>query len=176
MSKSPSSLKIKIRQVAALPYREADDGTIEIVMVTTRDTGRWILPKGWPIKGVRNAKAAESEAMEEAGLIGRAERKAFGHYVYIKRFPKRNDEVVVEVFPLRIERQLEDWPEKGQRQVRFFAPDEAAQLVSDLGVGDLIHAFAAQRQPKAPGDGGTQAAATPAAVLQASPSNRAVDR
>lgn len=171
----------KFRQVAALPYRLAAHG-YEVVLVTTRDSGRWILPKGWPIKGLKRHESAETEAMEEAGLMGSAAAKPFGRFTYVKQFPKRQEKVLVDVFPLAIEHQLDDWQEKGQREVRFFNPVDAAALVSDAGVGDLILAFFVDlARKKAAGTlkgpaaaGGDQPAE--AGEDQARPSNSAVDR
>lgn len=170
----------KFRQIAALPYRLTEHG-YEVVMITTRDSGRWILPKGWPIKGLKRHEAAETEAMEEAGLIGSVAEKPCGSFTYVKQFPKRQEKVLVEVFPMAIERQLADWQEKGQREVRFFNPVDAAALVSDAGVGDLILAFFVDlakkkaagtlKAPAAP-----KAASAGTAADQASPSNSAVDK
>lgn len=136
----------RFQQVAALPFRRGKDGSIDVVLVTTRDSGRWILPKGWPIKGLKKCEAAETEAMEEAGLIGKVARKAFGQFTYRKQFPKGTEAVTVDVYPLEIVRQKSSWLEKGQREVRFFSVDEAADRVSDAGVGDLIRAFAESLQ------------------------------
>ncbi len=189
MIKSPKGLVVakatieKFRQVAALPYRLTAQG-YEVVMITTRDSGRWILPKGWPIKGLKRHESAETEAMEEAGLIGSAAPKPIGRFIYIKQFPKRQEKVLVDVFPLAIEKQLEDWQEKGQREVRFFNPVDAAALVSDAGVGTLILSFFVDlAKKKAAGtlkvptaaENSSIAADEPAAG-QASPSNKAVDR
>jgi 8-oxo-dGTP pyrophosphatase MutT (NUDIX family) len=172
----------KFRQVAALPYRVTPHG-YEVVMITTRDSGRWILPKGWPIKGLKRHESAETEAMEEAGLIGSAEPKPFGRFTYIKQFPKRQEKVLVDVFPLAIEKQLDDWQEKGQREVRFFNPVDAAALVSDVGVGDLILAFfvdLAKRKAagtlKAPAAKKASEITGEPAADQASPSKSAVDK
>ncbi|WP_053240128.1 NUDIX hydrolase [Pleomorphomonas koreensis] len=170
----------KFRQVAALPYRLTAHG-YEVVMITTRDSGRWILPKGWPIKGLKPYEAAETEAMEEAGLIGTVATKPCGRFTYVKQFPKRQEKVLVEVFPMAVEKQLDDWQEKGQREVRFFNPVDAAALVSDAGVGDLILAFfvdlakkKAAGTLKAPAAG--KASDKAAEEDQASPSNNAVER
>ena len=171
----------KFRQVAALPYRLTEHG-YEVVLITTRDSGRWILPKGWPIKGLKRHESAETEAMEEAGLIGSAATKPFGRFTYVKQFPKRQEKVLVDVFPLAIESQLDDWQEKGQRDVRFFNPVDAAALVSDAGVGDLILAFFVDiAKKKAAGTlkmptAASKVEAADAAEDQASPSNSAVDR
>jgi len=172
----------KFRQVAALPYRLTAHG-YEVVMITTRDSGRWILPKGWPIKGLKRHESAETEAMEEAGLIGSVEPKPVGRFTYVKQFPKRQEKVLVDVFPLAVEKQLDDWQEKGQREVRFFNPVDAAALVSDAGVGDIILAFfvdLAKRKAagtlEAPTAENASATSGEPDIDQASPSNNAVDK
>ncbi len=188
MIKSPKGLVVakatpeKFRQVAALPYRLTADG-YEVVMITTRDSGRWILPKGWPIKGLKPHESAETEAMEEAGLIGSATPKSIGRFTYVKQFPKRQEKVLVDVFPLAVERQLDHWQEKDQREVRFFNPVDAAALVSDVGVGDIILAFFVDiAKKKAAGTLKAPTAEKTSSLLaqeyadQASPSNKAVDK
>ncbi|MCB1509721.1 MAG: NUDIX domain-containing protein, partial [Hyphomicrobiaceae bacterium] len=73
------------RQIAALPYRRRDDGVFEVCLVTSRDTGRWVLPKGWPMRGRTNWEAAAREAYEEAGLVGEIEKSPVGRFPYWKR-------------------------------------------------------------------------------------------
>lgn len=138
------SQKTRFRQVAALPWLVDDQGELRIVLVTSRERGRWILPKGWPIRGLEDADAAATEAMEEAGLLGRIGRRPIGRYVYDKRFPGRIETVTVDVYPLRIERRLELWPEKGQREIGWFTPGEAAANAGDRSVADLVLRFAAR--------------------------------
>ncbi len=128
------------RQVAALCWRRGAAG-IEIVMVTTRDSGRWIIPKGWPIKGLTDAEAAETEAMEEAGVIGIASKKPIGSYTYEKRLAKRAA-VSVAVYEVAAERQLDDWLEKGQREIGWFDPATAAKRAADPQIGRIILDFA----------------------------------
>lgn len=175
----PKATLEKFRQVAALPYRLTPHG-YEVVMITTRDSGRWILPKGWPIKGLTRHESAETEAMEEAGLIGSADPKPVGRFTYVKQFPKRQEKVLVDVFALAVEKQLDDWQEKGQREVRFFNPVDAAALVSDAGVGDLILTFfVGLAKRKAAGTLKIPTAEKPsgeADEAQASPSKSAVDK
>ena len=137
-AKSPN-----FRQIAALPYRVEEDGSVEVLLVTSRERGRWILPKGWPIKGMKDHAAAETEALEEAGITGTIGRKPIGRFEYDKRFPRKVERVKVDVFPLAVDGQLDDWREKGQREVRWFKPDEAAAMAADEGVGPMILDFAA---------------------------------
>jgi 8-oxo-dGTP pyrophosphatase MutT (NUDIX family) len=116
-------------QYGALPYRFNESGSVEVLLITSRKTKRWIIPKGWPIKGLKPSKAAAREAYEEAGVRGRIARRAFGHYVYEKRL---EDSIItipcqVQVFLLTVERQSKDWPELKQRMARWFPAAEAAR-------------------------------------------------
>ncbi len=87
-------------QYAALPWRVAD-GALEIMLVSSRETKRWIIPKGWPMSGRSGAAAAAIEAMEEAGLLGIIAEEPCGHFTYSKRFSRGEELCKVEVFPLR---------------------------------------------------------------------------
>ncbi|WP_181708656.1 NUDIX hydrolase [Chthonobacter rhizosphaerae] len=136
-----ASKPILFEQVAALVHRRAPGGGLQILMVTTRETGRWILPRGWTIKGLKPHEAAETEAFEEAGVIGKADRKPFTVYRYIKRFPKKTAAVVVAVYPMTVERELDDWPEKGQRDVAWVTPEEAVARAGDPGLIPVITQF-----------------------------------
>jgi 8-oxo-dGTP pyrophosphatase MutT (NUDIX family) len=129
-------------QYAALPYRLKDG--LEILLITSRETGRWVIPKGWPMKGKKPHAAAQREALEEAGVKGRIGKAPIGQYGYGKRLS--NGSVLactVEVFPMLVERQLPHWPERGQRTLGWFTPQEAAEHVDEPDLGALIEAFAA---------------------------------
>jgi 8-oxo-dGTP pyrophosphatase MutT (NUDIX family) len=130
-------------QYGALPYRLDDDASIKILLVTSRETKRWIIPKGRPIKGLKPPKAAAREAYEEAGVRGRIAGRALGHYVYEKRLEDRGTTVPcqVEVFPLLVKRQSKDWPESKQRTARWFSAAEAAALVDNDQLYNLIREF-----------------------------------
>jgi 8-oxo-dGTP pyrophosphatase MutT (NUDIX family) len=131
------------RQYAALPFRLDDTGCPEILLVTTRETGRWIVPKGWPIATLSPRQVAAREAYEEAGLIGTMlEEASFGSYQY--------DKIVaggaaipceVKVFAMRVERQDAQWPEMRQRRTRWCNPDLAASLVAEPGLARILSAF-----------------------------------
>ena len=130
-------------QVAALPWRKTEDG-IEVMLVTSRDTGRWILPKGWPEAKEALCDAAAREAGEEAGLRGSVSRFEAGRYFYGKTL-NSGEEVPCEVlvYPLEVDRVSDKWKEKGKRERRWFEAAEAAKLISDPDVGPLIEAFCA---------------------------------
>lgn len=131
-----------VMQYAALPYRFTDG--LEILLITSRETGRWLLPKGWPMKAKKAHSAAAREALEEAGVRGRIGKSAIGRYSYGKRLS--NGAVLactVEVYPLAVERQMSRWPEQGQRSIGWFSSQDAASLVAEAELASLIEAFAA---------------------------------
>lgn len=133
-------------QYAALPWRVSDDRGVEILLATSRDTRRWVIPKGWPMKGRKPHIVAAIEATQEAGLHGKIEKTKLGDYDYEKRLS--GDATVdcrVEVFALRVERQRKKWPEKGQRAILWFPYAIAAEQVDEPQLRDLILAFGAAR-------------------------------
>jgi 8-oxo-dGTP pyrophosphatase MutT (NUDIX family) len=133
------------RQHAALPYRRNKKGVVEIMLVTSRETRRWIIPKGWPIAGVEPHNLAALEAMEEAGLLGKIGEKPIGLYHYDK---KRGDGSIVnctvDTFALEVEQQMPTWPEQDERKTKWFTADEAASQVQEPELRDLIKKFAKQ--------------------------------
>lgn len=124
-------------QVAALPMRRAD-GRLEVCLVTTRETGRWTVPKGWPMKGRTDRRAAAIEAEQEAGVVGRTRKKPVGAFTYWKRRADRFDLVHVTVYPLEVERQLATWKEMSERQVRWMSVEDAATVVDEPGLEALL--------------------------------------
>src|SRR5918997_3375895 len=113
--------RVNRQQVAALPLSQNEAGEVQVLLVTSRDTGRWVLPKGWPMKGKKPHRAAEREAYEEAGLVGRMRKVPLGTYSYEKRL--RTGEAVpceVTVFPLNVEDHRDEWPEMHERERRWF--------------------------------------------------------
>ena len=126
------------RQVAALPLRLAKNGAIEILLVTSRDTGRWIIPKGWTSKRINDCKAAAREAKEEAGVKGKILREAIGTYRYIKRELGNGAIIEVRVFLLKVSKRCKRWPEKRERQRAWFDLEAAVSKVSDPELSTLI--------------------------------------
>ena len=129
------------RQIGALPFRRGRDGSHKVLLVTSRESRRWVIPKGWPMKGRKPFQAAAREAYEEAGLRGQVGRRPLGYYLYEKRL-KNLDAVTcqVKVFPLRVRKQLKRFPEEHQRAWRWFTPDEAAEAVAEPGLAAIIRA------------------------------------
>jgi 8-oxo-dGTP pyrophosphatase MutT (NUDIX family) len=129
------------RQVAALPVRHTASGSREVLVITSRKTGRFIIPKGWPMKGRSDADAAALEAREEAGVVGKVRRKPIGSYTYWKRLVDEFRLVEVHVYLLKVSRQLETWQEKQSRQMAWLSPTDAALLVDEPQLVALIQDF-----------------------------------
>jgi 8-oxo-dGTP pyrophosphatase MutT (NUDIX family) len=134
-------------QYAALPYR-IEAGQVRILLITSRGTRRWVIPKGWPMNGLKPNEAAAVEATEEAGVIGEIEAAPIGSYRYMKAL-KDAQEIAVQVivFPLRVEGLEEDWKERGQRRSEWFRYQRAATLVAEPALSHLIQDFGAARTP-----------------------------
>ncbi len=132
----------KSRQVAALPWRIDERQGLQILMITSRETRRWVIPKGGRMAGKTDAEAAAVEAVEEAGVSGTLDDKPIGKFRYLKRLgPISGRMCVVSVYPLRVAVQLGDWPERGQRERQWMSRDEAARAVHESDLAALILAF-----------------------------------
>ncbi len=127
-------------QYASLPWRRG--GGIQILLITSRETRRWVIPKGWPIDGLSPEQSAAREAFEEAGIEGEVGPTAIGQYHYLKRRKDGTTSVVdVDVFALEVKRQHDDWPEKAERESRWFPAAQAASLVLETSLGELMRRF-----------------------------------
>jgi len=126
------------RQCAALPFRNRS-GTTMILLVTSRDTGRWVLPKGWVEPRVTASDQAAREAFEEAGIVGTISADSIGSYAYPKRLPRgASKRCKVAVYPLEVDRLERDWPEKGERVRRWFSLRTAASLVEEVELAEVM--------------------------------------
>ena len=125
-------------QVAALCWR-LHKGRVQVLLVTSRDTGRWVLPKGWPMVGKAPEAAAAREAWEEAGVEGIAQPHAIGRYCYDKMRPNAPPlPCCVDVFPLQVRRLKAAFPEHKQRRRKWFSAAEAAGLVAEAELAVLL--------------------------------------
>jgi hypothetical protein len=136
-SAKPPSASTELRQVAALPLR-SENGSVQVCLVTTRETRRWTIPKGWPMKDTKDCRSAAIEAEQEAGLIGKATREPVGEFLYWKRRELHFDLVRVAVYRLDVTGHLSVWREMGEREVRWFTPGDAALLVQEPGLSALL--------------------------------------
>ncbi len=137
----------KRRQVAALPWR-GEGEALRVLLVSSRETRRWVIPKGWPMKDKPDHAAAAQEAYEEAGLVGVIADQAIGEYEYLKKLKSGAARLVkVDVYPLEVTGELQDWPEKGQRTLDWMTPVEAALAVQEPELRALIAHFAGVAMP-----------------------------
>lgn len=125
-------------QTGALPWRLANGGKPEVLLVTGRRSGRWMIPKGWPMMGKSLADAAAREAFEEAGINGRIEQRPLGSFRHVKRNFFGTIEVEILVHSLAVEQELEDWPERRQRNRQWFSMKQAASRVDSQELRNLI--------------------------------------
>lgn len=129
-------------QCAALPWRRNAAGEVEVMLITSRETRRWVIPKGWLMKGIGPGGSAAQEALEEAGVLGRLGKKTVGTYGYDKRLRSgRIQHVRVRVFALEVLGELDAWKEMAERERRWMAPDVAATLVEEAALQRLLAAF-----------------------------------
>ncbi|WP_296819232.1 NUDIX hydrolase [Brevundimonas sp.] len=130
------------RQVGALCWRDGASGR-EVLLVTSRETGRWIIPKGGRMSGVPDAQAAAQEALEEAGVTGDLDERPAGTFHYEKRLAgKARRLTAVDVYPLRVQAELDRWDEAHERTRQWFPATEAAQKVDEPELQALIRGFA----------------------------------
>jgi len=129
-------------QFAVLPYRLKKKGALEVLLISSLDTGRWIVPKGWPIDGLRPSEAAAQEAWEEAGIRGRVYDDVLGLYSYSKWLDEELSlPCIVLVFALEVSRSDEVFPEAGQRKLKWMSQKKAAQLVDEPELKQIIAGF-----------------------------------
>jgi 8-oxo-dGTP pyrophosphatase MutT (NUDIX family) len=128
-------------QYGALCWRPGQDGT-EVLLITSRDTGRWVIPKGWPIPGLSPEAAAAQEAWEEAGVSGEIDPRCIGRYGYLKSLSvKATVACAVSVFVVRVEKVSRAFPEAKERQRNWYSQSEAAGLVDEPELALIISAF-----------------------------------
>lgn len=121
--------------------RRSDDGRVEVLLVTSRETKRWVIPKGWPWPDCADHRAAAEEAREEAGVSGDIGKTAIGHFSYVKRLENGSVRVKVDVYLLDVTRERNKWPEKKERNREWFTPARAASLVQERALKTLIRAL-----------------------------------
>ena len=128
-------------QNGALCWRERN-GRRQILLITSRRTGRWVIPKGWPQNGEAPEDAALREAVEEAGVSGKLYPVCLGVFDYVKH-PDLEDALpcVVAVYPVKVRRLLPDWEERAERRRKWFSPKKAAAEVGERELARLIKGF-----------------------------------
>ena len=129
-------------QVAALCWRFSPRHGVEVLLITSLNSKRWIIPKGWPEAELSPGENAAREAFEEAGVTGKIGAEPVGSYHYLKEKKDGGGmPCTVNVFALAVTKQLDDWPEKGARQLLWLPPEQAAAKVSEPALRQLLQNF-----------------------------------
>lgn len=128
-------------QFAALCYRVKSD-KVQILLVTSRGTRRWILPKGWPIDGKTPQDSAAQEAWEEAGVVGKVDPQPLGLFAYTKWVAGEPDlPCVAMVYPVKVKSLAKDFPEAAERSRRWVSCKKAASLVDEPELARILRDF-----------------------------------
>jgi 8-oxo-dGTP pyrophosphatase MutT (NUDIX family) len=130
-----------MHQIAALPFYDNPVGGVDVCLVTSRGGGRWIIPKGNPIRGLAPHEVAAREALEEAGLIGHVGKRCIGTFKFDRSRIGRDATCRVDVYALRVERQLPAWTEMHERSVLRCNVKTALSLVSVPNLATLINRY-----------------------------------
>jgi 8-oxo-dGTP pyrophosphatase MutT (NUDIX family) len=128
----------ELHQIGALPFLVNPDGGVDVCLVTSRGGGRWIIPKGNPIRGLAPHEVAAREAFEEAGLVGQAEQHCIGTFKFTRQRDGHNDNCSVDVYALKVERQMAKWAEMDQRSFLRCSVETALSLICLPGLSALI--------------------------------------
>ncbi len=138
-------------QIAALPMRWTKSGKFQVLLVTSRDTGRWLMPKGWTMNGKKPWAAAEIEALEEAGAIGYISHDKIGEYTYRKKLSKGVSLTCrVDVYPMIVERLKSNWKERSERKRKWFSAKGAAKRITEPEMAELLKTLAKNNPAKQP--------------------------
>ena len=128
-------------QFGALCYR-ITDGKVQILLITSRRTKRWILPKGWPENNMTPGESAANEALEEAGVTGKLKERPLGVYCYEKRGEDGEDyPCIVTIYALKVKNILENYSEQSERQRQWFSRKVAAKKVLEPDLAQLLKSF-----------------------------------
>lgn len=128
-------------QFGALCWR-MKEGKLQFLLITSRERGRWIIPKGWPMDGTTPAEAALTEAFEEAGVVGKVTDHCVGVYSYPKRLkPKQVVNCLVMVYPVKVKRLLKRYPEMKMRKRKWLGRKKAMERVDDRPMAHVIEHF-----------------------------------
>ncbi|HEY0212401.1 MAG TPA: NUDIX hydrolase [Paenirhodobacter sp.] len=125
-------------QFAALCLRRKA-GQQQVLLITSRDTGRWILPKGWRMEDRSEGDTALTEAWEEAGVVGVLTGPSLGDYASQKMLLDNQPMPCrVQVHPVHVNKLAARYPEKGQRRRKWFSTKKAAKLVAEPELASLL--------------------------------------
>jgi 8-oxo-dGTP pyrophosphatase MutT (NUDIX family) len=154
-STTPKAAEPPRSQFGALCWRIGKNGA-EVLLISSRDTGRWVIPKGWPMQGHSGPEAAAIEAWEEAGVKGSVAEAKLGHFSYDKILKRDTQSeqarsCIVDVFSLEVKKFATDFPEQRQRRRKWFAPQDAARKVAEVELKALLAGFSPLDPPAGAG-------------------------
>jgi len=143
LSKNKTEILVnqKLRQVGALCFQIIPKESPKVLLITSRRSQRWIIPKGWPIKGLKSYKVAEQEAFEEAGVLGTPFDICLGKYSYIKKLDQGIKKCIVYVYPLKVDSLKPDYDEAHERSREWFNITKAKELLPEPGLKDILMNF-----------------------------------
>lgn len=129
------------KQIGALCVRQTQLGKLRVLLVTSRSSGRWIIPKGWTEKRLPDCEAAAREAVEEAGVTGRISKRPLGRYRYQRVGKGQKQKLRVTVYMLRVHKIQRSWPEQNQRRRAWFSVEGAAARIAEPELRDIIRSL-----------------------------------
>jgi 8-oxo-dGTP pyrophosphatase MutT (NUDIX family) len=137
----PMFQRPKRLQMAALCHR-GEGVDKEFLLITSRDTGRWIIPKGWPIRGLTSNETALREAWEEAGVTNsEVAADPIGSYTYSKRRDNGfATPVKTLVYSVAVDGLSEEFPEAHERKRKWVPADIAAEMVNEAELKTIFRA------------------------------------
>ena len=133
-----------LHQIAALPVRLNADGAMDVYLVTSRGSGRWIIPKGNPIRGLAPQDVAAREAREEAGLVGPVLARCLGSFEFQRLRGVVGETCLIDVYPMHVDRQLKNFPEKRERTIRLCNLETALAIAASRPLAELIESYASE--------------------------------
>lgn len=132
-----------------MPWRLASDGGLEFLLVTSRTSKHWLLPKGWPIPGKSGVESALQEAFEEAGIHAKGQETPIGRYAFIKVLHDLTElPCTMAVYAVGNIREVDEWPEKGQRERGWFSQADAVAIAFDFNLSLFLASVEYDRKRK----------------------------
>ncbi|MFT7524768.1 MAG: 8-oxo-dGTP pyrophosphatase MutT (NUDIX family) [Candidatus Paceibacteria bacterium] len=129
------------RQVGALCWRKRGE-KLQVLLITSRDSGRWLIPKGWPMDDRASRNVALLEAWEEAGVTGSVQKEAIGSFKYHKGIDEDfSVPCKVAVFSVEVDKIAKHFPEVDQRRQKWFSPKKASRMVVEPQLRKIIRNF-----------------------------------
>ena len=139
-----------LKQYGVLPFVEGPAGKL-VLLVSSRGTGRWVIPKGWPKSHLSGRELAAREGFEEAGIGGKVAAEPIGTFDYTMRLHFLAwARCRVEVYLMEVTHQFAQWPEQGTRRQTWIGPEQAADMVKERGLAQILLGLGRKHAVSAP--------------------------